>query len=426
MAHDEQRWLSPRLQKAAALCNQAPAASESPLWLGIDLGTCDVVSMVVDRDGQPVAVCLDWADVVRDGIVWDFFGAVTLVRRHLATLEQQLGCRFTHAATSFPPGTDPRISINVLESAGLEISHVLDEPTAVADLLQLDNAGVVDIGGGVTDVAVYYRNVPRYIATIPMGAGAINNDIRTLGILERHVDSLKRKFGSAVAELAPENKMVSVKGRTAKETKDILLHNLAVVIESRARDIAEYVAQEIRDSGFGDKLAYGIVLTGGSAQLQHIDELFRRVTGMEVRIGTAEEAVDETSREKVASPAYSTAVGLLLRGAAHGDCAVTDIPRQGGAAQSAGPTIPRATPYSAGKPATGVSAAPYTPRPAAAPTPPPTTPAANAATEGAAQGAAAETAETPHRPKRGLLDKLKQKLGTRLDDFFTGSEDEEI
>ena len=46
MAHDEQRWLSPRLQKAAALCNQEPAASESPLWLGIDLGTCDVVSKI--------------------------------------------------------------------------------------------------------------------------------------------------------------------------------------------------------------------------------------------------------------------------------------------------------------------------------------------------------------------------------------------
>lgn len=77
MAHDEQRWLTPRLQKAAVLCNQTPALSGSPLWLGVDLGTCDVVSMVVDGDGQPVAVCLDWADVVRDGIVWDFFGAVT-------------------------------------------------------------------------------------------------------------------------------------------------------------------------------------------------------------------------------------------------------------------------------------------------------------------------------------------------------------
>ncbi len=74
MAHDEQ-WLTPRLQTAATLCNQTPAATESPLWLGVDLGTCDVVSMVVDREGQPVAVCLDWADVVRDGIVWDFFSA---------------------------------------------------------------------------------------------------------------------------------------------------------------------------------------------------------------------------------------------------------------------------------------------------------------------------------------------------------------
>ena len=53
MAHDEQ-WLTPRLQTAATLCNQTPAATESPLWLGVDLGTCDVVSMVVDRDGQPV------------------------------------------------------------------------------------------------------------------------------------------------------------------------------------------------------------------------------------------------------------------------------------------------------------------------------------------------------------------------------------
>ena len=104
---------------------------------------------------------------------------------------------------------------------------------------------------------------------------------------------------------------------------------------------------------------------------------------------------------------------------------MTDIPRQGGAAQSAGPTIPRATPLPAGKPATGVSAAPYTPRPAAAPTPRRRLPRRTPQRKGRRK-AAAETAETPHRPKRGLLDKLKQKLGTRLDDFFTGSEDEEI
>ena len=208
MAHDEQRWLSPRLQKAAALCNQAPAASESPLWLGIDLGTCDVVSMVVDRDGQPVAVCLDWADVVRDGIVWDFFGAVTLVRRHLATLEQQLGCRFTHAATSFPPGTDPRISINVLESAGLEISHVLDEPTAVADLLQLDNAGL-DV---LTFLTPYVTEADGPIqGAVKIGgtldAPTVNGDIA--------VKNGTIKFKDTAYPLANINADLTFKGRSA-------------------------------------------------------------------------------------------------------------------------------------------------------------------------------------------------------------------
>ena len=296
-----------------------------------------------------------------------------------------------------------------------------------------EGTAVVDIGGGVTDVAVYYRSVPRYIATIPMGANAINGDIRTLGILERHVDSLKRKFGSAVAELAPDNKMVSVKGRTAKETKDILLRNLAVVIESRARDIAEYVAQEIKDSGFGDKLAYGIVLTGGSAQLKDMDELFRRVTGMDVRIGTAEEAVDEASKSSAASPACATVVGLLLCGAEHGDCAVTDIPRPAVAPpQPAGGVPPHP-----GRPAVGRAASesagprPYTPRhvpPQPAQTAAPVSPAAGAApvSEPAPSVKTPVESEMPQRPKRGLFDKFKQSLGTRLEDFFTGSEDEEI
>ncbi|SUX66836.1 ethanolamine utilization protein [Citrobacter amalonaticus] len=132
---------------------------------------CRWLSTVTDSRSRCV---LTGADVVRDGIVWDFFGAVTIVRRHLDTLEQQLGSRFTHAATSFPPGTDPRISINVLESAGLEVSHVLDEPTAVADLLQLDNAGVVDIGGGTTGIAIVKQGKVTYSADEATGGHHIS------------------------------------------------------------------------------------------------------------------------------------------------------------------------------------------------------------------------------------------------------------
>ena len=92
-----------------------------------------------------------------------------------------------------------------------------------------EGVAVVDIGRGVTDVAVYYRGVPRYVATIPMGASAINRDIRSQSIPEKHVESLKCKYGSAVAELAPEDKLIRVSGRTAREAKDILLRNLATV-----------------------------------------------------------------------------------------------------------------------------------------------------------------------------------------------------
>ena len=192
-----------------------------------------------------------------------------------------------------------------------------------------EGVAVVGLGAGVTDVTVYYRNVVRYVASIPMGASAINRDIRTMSVPEKHVESLKQKYGSAVAELAPEDKLIRVNGRTAREAKDILLRNLATVIEARATDIVEFVQQEIKDSGYADKLAYGIVLTGGGAKLKDVDELFRRLTGMDVRIAVPESGITEASKEKCADPAWATAVGLLLKGAETGACAVME--RAGGA-----------------------------------------------------------------------------------------------
>lgn len=183
---------------------------------------------------------------------------------------------------------------------------------------------VVDIGGGVTDVAVYYRGVPRYVATIPMGASAINRDIRSQSIPEKHVESLKCKYGSAVAELAPEDKLIRVSGRTAREAKDILLRNLATVIEAGLPTSSNSCSRRSGIPGYAERLAYGIVLTGGSARLKDIDELFRRVTGMDVRIASAETGISEDSREAVANPAFATVVGLLLKGAGMGSCNVIE------------------------------------------------------------------------------------------------------
>lgn len=201
MQRDLQHWLLPRLQRAAAFLAEPEAADieEGPLTLGIDLGTCDLVSLVLDAQGQPVAVRLDWADVVRDGVVWDFFGAVNIVRRQLDSLQQQLGVRFTQAATSYPPGTEPRISINVLEAAGLDVSCVIDEPSAVASMLRLKSAAVVDIGGGTTGVAVVRDGRVIYSGDEPTGGHHVSLVLAGhLGVPLEEAERQKRANGAAL------------------------------------------------------------------------------------------------------------------------------------------------------------------------------------------------------------------------------------
>lgn len=219
-----------------------------------------------------------------------------------------------------------------LKRLGIRILNVLPDTLAVPEAVlspdeKEEGVAVVDIGGGITDVTVYYRNVVRYVASIPMGASAFNRDIRTMSIPEKHVERLKLQCGSAVAELVPDDTCVKVPGRVAREEKVVLHRNLATVIEARATDIAEFVVQEIKDSGYLGKLAFGIVLTGGSANLKHLDELFRRVTGLEVRVAVPETGLSETAKEQVKDPAYATVTGLLLRGAELGASSVlVDLP----------------------------------------------------------------------------------------------------
>lgn len=213
----------------------------------------------------------------------------------------------------------------VFLDAGIKIRGMFANAAVMADSVvstdeKEEGVAVVDIGGGVTDVAVCYGGALRYIASIPIGGSAVNADIRAYGIPEKQVEKLKKRYGTAVADLTPDD-IIQVRN-SSRSLKSILRLNLAAVIEARMTDIAEYVWNEIRDAGFGKKLSAGIVLTGGGAGLKNIDELFRRVTGQEVRVACAEMGVATESLEKVSSPASTVAVSLLLRGAQTGACPV--------------------------------------------------------------------------------------------------------
>jgi cell division protein FtsA len=207
-----------------------------------------------------------------------------------------------------------------VERVGLKVSDLILEPLASAEAVLTDDekeAGValIDIGGGTTDVAVYYDGIVRHTAVIPFGGNVITNDIKEgCQILLRQADQLKVQFGSALGDLAPDDKIVTIPGISGRDPKEISFKTLAYIIQSRMEEIIDTVAYEIENSGYADKLGAGVVLTGGGALLRNLPQLVKFKTGLDVRIGYPVEHLSADSPEGINEPHYSTAIGLVLKG----------------------------------------------------------------------------------------------------------------
>ena len=203
-----------------------------------------------------------------------------------------------------------------MQKSDVAVTRMLINPLAMAEAVAFPDekelgVAVVDIGAGTTDLCIYHEGIVRSVSVIPIGADAINRDIRSYGIMERYVEDLKTMYGCAVAEMVDGEKLVKIPGRTPNDYKDISFRNLASIIQARVTDIIEYVMEEIKEAGYEGKLGAGLVLTGGSANLQEIKTLFEKRTGLEVRIAAPEILVAPESKDKVGDPRLSVAVGML-------------------------------------------------------------------------------------------------------------------
>ncbi len=207
-----------------------------------------------------------------------------------------------------------------VEKAGYHVDNIILEPLASAESVLTDDeleAGValVDIGGGTTDIAVYYDRTIYHTAVIPYGGDVITEDIKTgCSILKKHAESLKLKFGSAVASENRKEEVVTIPGLSGRSPKEITLYNLASIIQARMEEIIEMVYHEIRQTNLEKRLTGGIVLTGGGALLKHIKQLTEFKTGLETRIGFPDANLASSSMKEVASPMYSTGIGLVMIG----------------------------------------------------------------------------------------------------------------
>lgn len=202
----------------------------------------------------------------------------------------------------------------------LEIDDLILEPLAssLAVLSEEEKeAGVclIDIGGGTTDVAIFYDNIIRHTAVIPFGGNILTTDIQHgLMVMAKQAEQLKTRFGKAIAEEASPNEIVSIPGIRNRTAKEISVKNLSHIIQARMEEIIEMAHSEIINSGFENRLAGGIVITGGGSQLSCLKQLVEYMTGMDTRIGYPNEHLGKSKLEVVKSPMYATAVGLVLSG----------------------------------------------------------------------------------------------------------------
>ena len=207
-----------------------------------------------------------------------------------------------------------------VRKAGLEVVDLLLEPIASAEAVLNDEekeAGValVDIGGGTTDIAIFQDGIIRHTAVIPFGGDIITEDVKEgCTIIKKHAEELKVKFGSALASENREEEVVAIPGLRGRPPKEITLKNLANIIQARMEEIIDHIHYEIKNSGYEKKLIGGIVLTGGGALLKHLVQLTEFITGMDTRVGYPNEHLSQDVPDDMASPMYSTGIGLVIEG----------------------------------------------------------------------------------------------------------------
>jgi len=208
--------------------------------------------------------------------------------------------------------------VKCVRRCGLEVNDLILQPLASARAVLSEDEkdlGVclVDIGGGTADIAVFTHGAIRHTAVIPIAGDQITNDIAmALRTPTAEAELIKVRQGVALRQLADPNEMIEVPGIGDRGPRVMSRQTLAEVIEPRVEELFSLVQQVLRESGFEELLSSGVVLTGGSAEMQGMVELGEEIFHMPVRVGVPKYAGGLA--DVVRSPRYATAVGLLLEG----------------------------------------------------------------------------------------------------------------
>ncbi len=205
--------------------------------------------------------------------------------------------------------------IKCVRRCGLEVEQLMLNPLASSLSVLTDDerelgVGLVDIGAGTTDVAIFANGAIRHTAVIPIAGDLITSDIAmALRTPTKDAEDVKIDSGCAKQLLTDAETQVEVPGLGDRGPRLLSRQVLAGVIEPRVEEIFALVHQVMRDSGFEEVLSSGIVLTGGSSIMPGMVELGEDIFLKPVRRGVPK--YSGVLSDMVAQPRAATVMGLL-------------------------------------------------------------------------------------------------------------------
>jgi cell division protein FtsA len=213
---------------------------------------------------------------------------------------------------------------NIVKScsrAGLHVNDLVLQPLASSRAVltaEEQDLGVVvvDIGGGTTDMAIFLEGSLWHTEVLPIGGNHLTNDIAIgLRTPASEAEKIKIKYGCALSSLVKHEETLDVPSVGGRPPRLLSRQILCEIIEPRVEELFGMIQQRLKKTGYEDMCASGIVLTGGVALLEGLQEAAERYIGLQVRRGTPKNIGG--LMDVVNSPVYSTGVGLVLYGAAN-------------------------------------------------------------------------------------------------------------
>ncbi len=208
--------------------------------------------------------------------------------------------------------------VKCVRRCGLEVDDIILEQLASSYSVLTDDekdlgVGLVDIGGGTTDIAVFTDGAIHHTAVIPIAGDQVTNDIAVaLRTPTQHAEDIKVRYACALTQLANPDETIEVPSVGDRPPRRLARQTLAEVVQPRYEELFSLIQAELRRSGFEEQIVAGIVLTGGSSKMEGVVELAEEIFHMPVRVGVPQHV--SGLADVVRNPIYATGVGLLLFG----------------------------------------------------------------------------------------------------------------